>query len=94
MIYARKKDANHDAIREAVRRSGWSVIETYQHPGMLDMLAARDGITVWIECKMPGAKLTAAERRIVECWPGIVIVAYSPDDAVTQLRLCTERFAG
>lgn len=86
MIYRRKKDAVHDEVRDALRAAGWTVIETYRHPGLLDMLAARDRVVVWVEAKSHHGSLTDAESRLIDSWPGYVIVARSADDALSQAR--------
>lgn len=86
MIYRRRKDTEHDAVRDALRAAGWYVVETYQHPGLLDMLIARDRLVIWVETKSPRGRLTIAEQRLIESWPGHVIIAYSPHDAVEQAQ--------
>lgn len=60
-----RKDANHDALCDALRRLGFDVIETWQVgqvlPGFPDALALKPGRVVWCEIKGARGRLTLDE---------------------------------
>lgn len=86
--YTNRLDANQSEIKLALIASGWTVIETNIMRGkMLDLLAAKQGVTIAIECKMPGKKLTPSEAKFFEDWMGLKILAFSGQDAVDQAAL-------
>lgn len=60
---AARVDANHGAIRDALRACGWTVLDTskYGH-GFPDLLAVKDGRLEFIEVK-DGTK-PPSERRL------------------------------
>ena len=83
--YANRPDANQSEIKLALTASGWTVIETNIMRGkMLDLLAAKQGVTIAIECKMTGKKLTPSETKFFQDWPGLKILAFSGQDAVDK----------
>jgi len=93
-MHARRKDGNHDECRDAAQAAGWRVVETYKHPGMLDIIVSKHGvITVWVEIKLPGKKWTPAERELMTTWRGEMITVYGAQDTVTQLALIEQKFA-
>jgi hypothetical protein len=62
MRRAAKVDANHAAIREALRKSGWHVEDTSAvGNGFPDLVAIRFGQVEFIEVK-DGAKVKSARR--------------------------------
>lgn len=84
--YAKRKDENHDAIKQAMIDAGWQCEDTYRFTGvLLDIIANRDGITVLVECKVMGNKLTKRELEVFDTWNGEKIIAYTPLQAVAQL---------
>jgi hypothetical protein len=92
-VYAKRKDANHDEIKAAMTDAGWQCEDTYQFAGvLLDIIANKDGVTVLVECKVSGNDLTPRERKIFNTWHGPAIIAYSPGQAVAQLREISVRY--
>lgn len=82
--YTNRLDANQSEIKLALIASGWTVIETNIMRGkMLDLLIAKQGVTIAVECKMPGKKLTPSEAKFFEDWPGLKVIVYSGQDAAT-----------
>lgn len=81
--YANRPDGNQSEIKLALITAGWSVIETNIMRGkMLDLLVAKHGVTIAVECKMPGKKLTPSEAKFFDDWPGLKVLVYSGQDAV------------
>jgi len=66
MPYARKVDANHKAITDALRACGWLVADTSRLKGFVDLVAQKPGRTVLVEVKTPRGKLTEAQVRLSE----------------------------
>jgi Holliday junction resolvase len=55
--YARKVDSNHGAIRAALRKAGFFVLDTHgQGDGAPDLIAVMHGKAVAVECKTPTRK--------------------------------------
>ena len=84
--FARKKDGTHEAIANAFRQAGWSVIDTYRAPECPDFFAAHGGRTVAVEVKSRGGKLTPAQERFRDTWPGEYYVISTPAEALRILR--------
>ena len=92
--YAKRKDQNHDEIKQAVIDAGWCWSDTYQFTGvLLDGIVARDGITVLVEVKYRNGQLTERERDVMDTWPGERIIAFTPSQAVAQLADISARYA-
>ena len=84
--YAKRKDANHDEIKQAVIDAGWQWEDTYQYGGvLLDGIVNRDGVTVLVEVKAMRGKLTDRERKVLDTWRGETVLVFSPSQAVAQL---------
>lgn len=84
--YAKRKDANHDEIKQACIDAGWQWEDTYQYGGvLLDGIVNRDGITVLVECKALRGRLTERESKVFDTWRGETVLAFSPSQAVAQL---------
>ncbi len=68
MSYARRKDANHSCIVFELRALGIPLKETYQYPGMLDIILRYRDFVGWFEIKdgaLPPSrqKLTITEEE-------------------------------
>ena len=90
---AKRVDSNHGQIRDYLRSTGWSVFDASAlGRGFPDLVVARRGLTALVEVK-DGAKcesarkLTDAQAKFWKDWPGVKIVAKSPEDAELQLDL-------
>ena len=89
---AAKTDDNHQAIVSYLRLKGWSVRSLASlGDGIPDLLVSRMKFTALVEVKdgdkSPSQrKLTPKERAFLEDWPGVAIVALSPEDALIQLE--------
>ena len=93
MRRAARTDGNHEATRDYLRRTGWSVHDTSAvGGGFPDLVVARDGFTALVEVKN-GAKspsrikLTPDQETFAKGWKGVCIKALSPEDAEKQLKL-------
>jgi len=75
MSYARRVDAPHKLITEALRKCGWLVADTSRLKGWCDLVAYKPGPGVkLIEVKAPKGKLTAAQLKLrAEGWPIYVV---------------------
>jgi len=75
------------AVREHLRGQGFFVYPNTAgmgaHPGLSDLCAVRDGVTLWIECKSATGRLSVAQeafRTDIEAHGGCYVVARSVDD--------------
>ena len=89
---AAKTDDNHQAIVSYLRLKGWAVRSLAMVGNDFpDLIVAKWKFTALVEVK-DGAKppskraLSAGQRAFLEDWPGIAIVALSPEDALIQLE--------
>lgn len=86
--YAKKTDTNHMLVVNALRKFGVFVVDTSRvGAGFPDLLCVYRGVTVLLEVKdgtrpRSERKLTPAQQRFHERFPGRVAVAESPEDAI------------
>ena len=82
MRRAAKVDANHQAIRSALRRCGWKVIDLSRAGnGVPDLLALKGESLRLVEVKSDKGKLTAWQALLqLEGWP--IHILRSVDDAI------------
>lgn len=94
-----RTDGNHQSTIDHLQRAGWGVCSTSSvGDDFPDLVVARERFTALVELKAGRCK---AERRLTSgqawfhaYWPGIVIKADSPEDALHQLeQLKNERSA-
>ena len=87
----KRKEQPETAIRRAIvdylRLHGWKVVRIHQslgsEKGIPDLVAIREGKTVWIEVKTPNGRLSAHQRawlQDLEDHGGWWIVARSVED--------------
>lgn len=80
---AHRVDSNAPYIIAEMRRACIAVKSTPDVcPGFPDAVWAFRGITGTIEFKVPGGKLRASQEEFIATWPGVVIVAESPEQAI------------
>lgn len=88
MNYAKKKDTVHNPIVQTLRDVGAEVKETYQHPGMLDVIVAYRGRMYWADLKTGKAKLTAAEKELFDAFARVGVTLHiwrSADEALRAI---------
>jgi hypothetical protein len=76
MRHARRKDANHNDIFNALRAVGATVKETYQFPGMLDGIVGFRGRIFWADAKHGKGGLTDAEQETIEAFARVGVTLY------------------
>jgi hypothetical protein len=83
-----KVDTNHSDVVAALRGAGWHVRSTATIGlGFPDLIAAKDRFNVLVEVKNGSlAKLTRDQVVFHSEWPGPLVVATGPEDAVAQLQ--------
>ena len=70
MLHGRR-DANHAAIRDALRDCGVTVVDTADlGDGFPDLVCGRHGATVLLEIKAPKGKERPNQRHARERWRG------------------------
>lgn len=91
--YARRKDGNQSEIEEGLTKAGYSFMDLSKAGhGVPDLLAvAKCGASVFFEFKMPGCKLTEAERKFHATYTGLCYVVFSLEDALDKLYAIDER---
>lgn len=91
-ISHKKLDANTPAIINALHDLGWQWVDTHQlGDGFGDGIAVyREDDGTWqkilVEIKMPGEKLTAAERKFHERFLGLVKIWRCAEDVIRDTR--------
>ena len=84
--HAGKVDGNHAEIIKALREHAIAAVSIAQvGGGVPDVLCGFRDLTMALEVKMPGAKLTAAEREFHETWPGHIAVVETAEEAITAV---------
>ena len=85
--YARRKDGNQAEIEDALTKAGYRFLDLSKAGcGVPDILAlSKCGASVFLEIKMPGEKLTEAERRWQQTYTGLCYVIFSAEDALDKL---------
>lgn len=92
--YARRIDANQNAIVDALRACGAVVRVVTQGDGIPDLLVGYRGYTLLLEVKdgskPPSARtLTEAEQKFFDEWKGgMVAIVNSADEALDILKRC------
>lgn len=83
-----RKDRNHDEIKRAFEKLGWSTFHTYQlGGGFPDFIAGRGGVNLLIEAKdgeQPPSRraLNKEEVQFHFSWKGQVCVIRDKDEAL------------
>ena len=80
-------------IRDYLRWKGWFVVKIHQslgsYRGIADLVAVKDGHTVWIEVKTPNGRLSKYQKQFrddIRAHGGIYLVARSVDDIEKELK--------
>ncbi len=82
--YAKKRDDTEEAIVEALRRFGCSVIRN----DTFDLLVLRGSTLFALECKSKNGRLTETQKRMRALgWP--IHVCYTVEDALHAVGLHT-----
>jgi hypothetical protein len=86
MTYKRR-DNNHNEIRDALTKAGfWNWDTADLGNGFPDVLAVRrNGSVILLENKMPGEKLTPAEQKFHDEYPGEIAIVYSAKEAIESM---------
>lgn len=97
----KRRDSTHKAIAAELRLMGFSVADTSQLGGFVDLVVSRWGFTIIVECKTPEGRKTAAERLreaqsdFASQWKGAICAAYTADDVVLafyrELKKCQDK---
>lgn len=95
--WARNVDTTHGAIRDALRKCGYGVIDcSRMGSGFPDLLVHARGRTILVECKTSRNKRGTVEPKRIEQsqydfmreWMGdIVVMATTPEAAVAAVQL-------
>lgn len=96
MRRAAKVDGNHGATVNHLRANGWSVLSTAAYGrNVPDLLIARERFTALVEIKcgktVNDRRLTYGQALFHAYWPGVVIKADSPEDALQQAEMEREK---
>ena len=82
-------------VKEYLAYHGWLVMRIHQSlgskPGLPDLIALKDGVTIYVECKSQraGAKLSGPQeimRQEIERHGGIYVVAKGIEDVERVIR--------
>ena len=84
-----RRDRNHVEIREGLRQCGFAVLDLGDvGSGCPDLLVcSQSGNMTLVEVKMPGERLTEAERLFFATWPGQCVIATRIEEIVMMLRI-------
>jgi hypothetical protein len=78
--HAASRDANEPEIVQTFESCGW-VVARLSDPGIPDLLCARPKKLILVEVKMPGQKLTEAQKLFWATWPHPIHVVRSVEEA-------------
>lgn len=88
MRRAAKKDDNHDLITKALKKIGFSILETYQlGEDAPDFVCAFQGVTAVVEVKTEKGKLTEGQKKFGQQWRGLHIVARTYFDVLEAFNI-------
>ena len=80
-------------IRDYLRLKGWFVLKIHQslgsYPGVADLYALKNGVSVWIEVKTPTGRLSKVQEQFGEAVTnhgGKYLVARNLDDVIREVR--------
>jgi len=82
--HAARTDANEPEIIRALKQVGVSV-QRIKRPFDLVVYNHKNRETIFVECKTEDGRLTKAQVEFISVWPGRIVIARSPDDAVRQV---------
>jgi hypothetical protein len=84
MKYAKRKDANHNSIVDALRKHGVDVLDLSDSgKGVADICTNYRNKSVFIEIKTEsGAKLKKTQVRFLSMWSGYCGIAQTIDEAI------------
>ena len=97
MKWAARSDGNQQPIVDFLRGNDWSVRVTSRvGQGFPDLVCARMSFTALVEVKDPtkpkrDQQLTPDQVEFHRGWPGVVLTAYSPEDALAKLNAALVR---
>ena len=97
--FAKRKDGTQAEIEKALRDAGYVVLDTsWAGRGLMDVMAGsacNPPLTLLVECKSPGGKMSPAELKTHATFPGNWIIADSGACAVTQaMEIRAQHLAG
>ena len=78
-----RRDANEREIIEALSWHGWSVTQI-NGTDQPDLFIAKDEVTIAVEVKRPGRKLSPGQQRWRDQWNGLYIIAYEAQQAIDE----------
>jgi hypothetical protein len=84
---AKRRDGNQREIFDALCKAGYFVRDLASHGnGIPDLLAtSKSHVDCFLECKMPGEKLTEMERLFFELHPGKHFIVRSAEEALDYM---------
>jgi hypothetical protein len=86
VTWARRKDGTHKAIQTALERLGWQVLDVSRAPLTVDLVIAKSGRVVLVECKAEKGKLTEGQNDLFSRWSGETAVLRGIDDVLSLNR--------
>ena len=89
MTYARRTDANHAEIADALQAAGYYVFDTHcLGKGFPDLLCvSKSHIPVLLEVKTDAGSLTPKEKLFFNEYPGPHRVVCSPEQALLTMEI-------
>ena len=91
---AKRRDANHKAIGDFLRKKGWSVLDLADHgDGVPDYVCGKPGFAALVEVKPEKTAeaalkaLTPKERKVYDEWEGPYVIAIDPEQADLELTV-------
>lgn len=88
MRYAKRTDANHSEIRDGLRKCGYTVADYSRLGGGVPDLCVRvrDGVSLFLEVKVIGEKLTKAEEEWMKYNSAITRTVFSLEGALSAVH--------
>jgi len=80
-----QRDKNHTEIKKEFERLGWSVAETHSVKRFVDLVVGKYNITLLVEVKQEGKKLTKDQEQWHDAWRGTAPVVMRSVEDVQEL---------
>lgn len=80
-----QRDKNHIPIKKEFERLGWSVAETHMLSGFVDLVVGKFNVTILVEVKQEGKRLTPKQAAWHDAWRGTAPVVMRSVEDVREL---------
>ena len=84
----KKVDKNQTAVVKELRENGYSVgLTSKLGQGFPDFVVGKDGMTLLVELKSDGGRLTEDEVKFIDSWNGSYLIAFNYNEIDNYFNL-------